>query len=117
MHDRELHALAFDQHAVAVATDGAKVYEDIVAGVARDKAEAFRGVEPLDGAGIALAAFLCSAASIARAAAAAAEADARLFTIALHSALIRSNSEIEIGNMLFPPVLKLISILIKDRIS
>jgi hypothetical protein len=40
VHDRELHALAFDQDPVTLAANGAKVHEDIIAGITRDKAEA-----------------------------------------------------------------------------
>lgn len=70
VHHRELHALAFDQHAVALAADGAKVHEDVIAGVAGDESKAFRRVEPFHGAGITLAGLQRSAlaASLARAA-------------------------------------------------
>src|SRR3990167_7232269 len=55
IHDRELHALAFNQYTVTFATNGPEMHENIIAGITGNKAEAFGGVEPLDGAGIAVA--------------------------------------------------------------
>ncbi|MNP20370.1 hypothetical protein D3C76_1129390 [compost metagenome] len=71
MHHRKLHALAFDQNAVALAADGPKVHENVITRVSGDKTKAFRCVEPFDGAGITVAGILChvlTAACLARAA-------------------------------------------------
>src|SRR5690606_8574038 len=52
LHDRKLHPLPLDQHAVTFATDGAEVDEDILPGIAGNKAESLGGVEPLHGSGL-----------------------------------------------------------------
>ena len=59
MHHRKLHALAFDQDAVALTADGSKVHEDVITRVAGDETKAFRCVEPFDGASITVAGILC----------------------------------------------------------
>lgn len=49
-----LDALAFNQDAVAFATDGAEMNKDVVSVIAGNEAKPFGGVEPLDGTGFAL---------------------------------------------------------------
>ena len=55
LHHGELDALTFYQDAVTFTANGAEVHENIVARIAGDKAEAFRGVEPLNRASFAVA--------------------------------------------------------------
>ena len=49
VHHRELDALAFDQDAVAFAANGAKVHEDIIAGIPVDECETLGGGGQLPG--------------------------------------------------------------------
>ena len=50
LHDREAHALAFDQALVAFADDLLEVSENVSAAFARDETKTFRFIEPFYGA-------------------------------------------------------------------
>ena len=52
VHHGKFDALSFDQYAMTLTANGAKMHENIVAGIPGDEAEALGGVEPLYGASI-----------------------------------------------------------------